>query len=148
MMRRTLFILAITLLLVIACKKDNAVNPSIEIIGSWSTYSYDDTFFSLSNVTADQYPCIADNTLTFKSDSTFTQTYSGGSVCNIGSSVTFGVPGQAPLTGTWHQEGNDVYCGPDHYVMSSKNGKLILTSNIVFIYNGTSYTETAVLHKK
>ena len=103
-MKNTFFLFAIILLLA-ACSKDKKTTPAVKLLdvtGSWSTYSQDDTFFTLGNVTADQFPCIADNVITFNPDSSYTSKYIGANVCWItpqhggNGSISFGDPPMLP----------------------------------------------------
>jgi len=155
-MKNTFFLFAIILLLA-ACSKDKKTTPAVKLLdvtGSWSTYSQDDTFFTLGNVTADQFPCIADNVITFNPDSSYTSKYIGANVCWItpqhggNGSISFGDPANAAQTGAWRRNGNDIYIGKEHYVVSNVNNKLVLNYNTSLLINGTTYTVTAVFYKK
>jgi len=156
-MKNTFFLFAIILLLA-ACSKDKKVTPPIitplDVTGQWSLYSSDDTFFTTGIVTANQYPCITNNIITFKSDSTYSSQYTGTDICYItpthggNGSAAIGEPGQPVKTGTWRRNGNDIYIGTDHYVASKVNSSLVLNATGSFTLNGTTYTITSVFHKK
>jgi len=154
-MKKTFLALAIIFSFA-ACKKDNkqpsTVIQPLNATGSWALYSNDDTFFTVGKVTADQYPCIANNILTFKSDSTYSSNYTGTSICYVSAvrgngSTTLGMPGQPPQTGTWRRNGNDIYIGTEHYVISNPNGKLTLNLNSSFTVNGVSYSIAAIFYQ-
>lgn len=152
-MKKIIFILAISGLF-ISCKKDKST-PSIKPLdatGTWTLYSSVSTFFTIGTVTADTYPCMKSNELTFKSDSSYTAGYTGINPCyvtptqNVGA-VIIGSPANPSTTGTWHRNGNDIFIKTDHYVITNVNNQLILTATFNFTVSGTSYTTTEVFHK-
>ena len=143
-------------LLITACSK-NTVKPSatviapIDVTGSWSIYSTTEN--NNPTITADQYPCLAENVITFKSDSTWSAAYSGTDVCytspkGVGAS-TEGTPGAAPNTGTWHRNGNNIMLGAGSTsVVTNVNGKLTLTETDIFTLHGSTNIYISVLNKK
>ena len=157
---KKIFLAIAVIFLFATCKKDSSsstTTPPVTLLdatGSWSLYSNNNTYFTSGLVTVADYPCIGDNILTLKADSTYSSSYTGADTCYvtashaIGSAVTMGTPGVAPVTGTWHRNGNNIYIGALEYGIAKVNGALILNLNYSLTINGVGYTVTAVYNKK
>ena len=158
MIKRLLPCLLVSLLLV-ACKKDKkTVTPvTYSVIGNWTLYSYQTNFGIGVNATVTQYPCMGYNTLTFYTDSTSSQNYSGIDTCFItpthikaDGAQNYGIPGLLPLASTWHQKGNTIYMtypgNPQKVpgVINSANGKLQITFKDTITSGANTYYITSV----
>ncbi|MBV8388849.1 MAG: lipocalin family protein [Mucilaginibacter sp.] len=151
-------ILILMILLFASCKKNQKPTPIIDPTGTWTLYSLDTDappYPIHSNV--QQYPCMADNVLTFNKDLTYTINYTGKDTCFIGTSpYTFpaikgpwiGMPGEAQISGGWRQDGNTVYWGPGQGTISTSNGKTFLTAHTSVTYNGVTYDYKTVTVKQ
>jgi hypothetical protein len=148
-MKKIIFLVAVALLF-ITCKKEQKLPRVIDATGTWTLYSWKETPAGSLDVNADQFPCISNNVLTFNKDQTFTRNYVGKDTCFVASSpITWmGMPGQASLTGSWHQDGNTVYWYSSHGTISTSNGKTFLTSIDTVNGAGNRYTITTVDIKK
>lgn len=137
-------ILMLIALVFTTCKKDNKL---IDVTGVWTLYSWDDNSPASLHVNVNQYPCIAGNILTFSKDQTYTLKYIGTDTCFVSPrSVSFprtgtsiGIPGQPQRTGTWSQNGNTVTWGNAQGIISTSNGKTIITVHTPITYSGVSY---------
>ena len=115
MTKRVLLCLPLFILF-IACKKGNKPAPTYNynITGNWTLYSYATNYGGGVNASVAQYPCMAYNVLTFYTDSTSSQSYSGIDTCFITPSHTtgaqyFGLPGLVPSSFKWSLRGSVVY---------------------------------------
>ena len=93
-----------------ACKKESkSVNP---VVGTWTLDSTYTELPIIISANAAQFPCLANNIITFNSDNTATASYIGADTCyllNMPGLKTFqGVPGHAPEKSTWTTNGNKV----------------------------------------
>ncbi|MDB5154864.1 MAG: hypothetical protein JWR54_3615 [Mucilaginibacter sp.] len=157
-MKKILFLAAIVLFF-ITCKKNKTVAPVIDATGTWTLYSWKSDI-PLSNlyVTADQYPCMSDNVLIFNKNHAYTSNYMGKDTCYVThdfnnfpgglKGTALGISGQPEISGSWHQDGNILYFGSYHGVMSNANGKTALTLNDSISYNGNKYFASTVDIKK
>jgi hypothetical protein len=140
-MTKNLLFCLLAVLLLTTCKKDAKTNTgaTLDVTGTWTLYSWKSNLGSPLDVTANEYPCIADNVLTLNANGTTKLIYTGSDSCYVtaihhGSGVTtIGIPGQAAVTSTWRQDGNNVYL-PDNSgnpgVVTNVNGKLYMTTTV------------------
>lgn len=146
-MKKPLLILCI-LGFIVSCKKDSkpGSNDNLNLTGKWTLYSWQETSTDGGfDAEVTQYPCIADNILQINADFTTNTSYKGKDTCYVApphsgrfSGSTFiGTPGQTPQSGIWSRIGNDIYISGEHYVISSSNGKLYLTTTAVDPQGGT-----------
>jgi hypothetical protein len=157
-MPKNLFLLLIIILFT-TCKKDKQITPvTYDVTGKWTLYSYQTQIFGGLDVTADQYPCIAENVLTLNADFTSGLAYTGSDPCYVTPlgrlGTTIGTPGQPITASTWSLSGNTLYFvfpttkGSDHGVIASVAGKLHLTTVDTIVYNSNRYTVTSVAIKQ
>jgi len=133
-MKKYLFLICVTILL-FGCKKDKSVTPTppqLDVVGTWSLYSWQQTNL---DATVTKYPCLSENILKINSDNTTAENYTGKDTCYIvrptgplTSWTAIGIPGQAVVSNTWRRNGNDIYIGSEHSVISNSNGTLFLTT--------------------
>lgn len=130
-MKKILLLLIISILF-FTCKKES-ISPS-DVKGTWSLYSFNKPSYEI-NVTADQIHCMADNHMTFNSNSTIISSFDGTGSCVIGTfggspfPVVFGSIQDQPVTEKWHLNGNKITIGTIVWVISNVNDQLILTYN-------------------
>jgi hypothetical protein len=158
-MTKNLFLWSLLFVLFAGCKKDE-MPLTYNVIGTWTLYSATNQFPVVQDIELAQYPCIANNVLTIKGDSTSVSNYVGTSPCNVTPPNAdyiedLGVPGQAAIPSTWIISGNIVkftYPSENNYayqgIVSSVNGKLYLTVKDNFTYNSQAYTTTSVYLKE
>jgi len=137
------FIAAI--LLLSTCKKGTTVTPNpplLDVLGKWSLYSSKQPG---SDVTVAQLPCLADNILQINADGTTTSSYIGTDTCfTVRPTGPFtgwsaiGLPGQSVYASTWSRDGNNIYIGGEHNVISSTNNQLYLTETDTITVDVTS----------
>jgi hypothetical protein len=137
-------LILVTILLFTTCKKGNNTKPSpplLDVVGKWSLYSWQQTGI---NANAAQFPCLADNILQINADNTTNASYIGTDTCftvrptgPLSTWTAIGIPGQAANASTWRRNGNNVYIGSQHYVLSNSGNQLYLTATdtINGIYN-------------
>ena len=131
----------LVLLLFTTCKKETKTNTTttLDVVGKWNLYSWNGNVPSNLNVTADQYPCIAENVLTLNANGTTNLSYTGLDSCYVtaihhGSGLaTLGVPGQASTASTWTLDGDKLYLPGNNgspSIITNVNGKLHMTTTV------------------
>jgi len=147
-MRKILILASIIGIAFYSCKKDPKINITNQVIGTWSLYSLTNTLNPQTPVaTSDQYPCVADSKLIFKSDGTlvlpsFSKCYISAIILGGGSFISR----NSGVTGTWYVSGISVYTTvhdsttnlvfKDHYTLSNTSGKTQLKS-VDTVLNGS-----------
>jgi hypothetical protein len=158
-MKRILPLISIALLLFTCSKKDTPKKTSPDITGTFALYSLKSPNL---DVTADTYPCMAENVIVFNSDSTFVASYKGADSCYVTAirgyvngvgPTMIGIAGQPSQSGSWHQNQNDLYLvfaiGTSHKIITTENGKLVLKETATYHnLDGTAFTISTVNIKK
>jgi hypothetical protein len=136
----------------ISCKKSNtAPTATLDVVGKWSLYSsQQDPSSGGLNVNATQYPCISNNVLQINADHTTSTSYTGTDTCyvtpNLGPlspRTSIGIPGQSPFSDIWTLNGNDIYLGKEHGVISSSNNQLYITT--IDTISGPAYSSPLII---
>jgi len=140
-MKKYLLFCLLAVLLLANCKKDAKTNntATLNVTGTWTLYSWKSDVGAILDVTANQYPCIAENVLVLNANGTTNLTYTGSDSCYVtaihhGSGVTtIGIPGQAAVASTWRLDGNNLYLPNNNgapSVVTSVSGKLYMTTTV------------------
>jgi hypothetical protein len=130
----------------ISCKKSNpAPTTTLDVVGKWSLYSWDQSGSGGLNIDATQFPCLLNNVIQINADYSTIRTYTGTDTCYVtprhglfNGGTSIGMVGQAPVLNTWSRSGNNIYIGDQPFIISSSNGKLYLTSSITVTQGFTS----------
>jgi hypothetical protein len=133
------FLLFFSLLLLVACKKNKISNPAdqtFDAVGTWSMYS---TGSGPYTKTADSYPCLANNKLTFNADSSYLAFYAAADTCYLEhtqtSSYIVGEAGDS-TKGSYQVIGHTIHLktqyGPSVGVLSDSNNfeKVVIADTI------------------
>ena len=121
--------------LISTCKKNTTDTPpdySGIVVGKWSAYTFSTNLVNVS-VNVAQYPCIANNVMTYNADHTEVLNYVGQDTCYVSQSSgqigpeSFGEAGQAPINSTWSAHNNILYLdyngGTEIGIISMVNNK-------------------------
>lgn len=104
--------------IITGCKKSSTKptpNYSGIIAGRWSGYNFTTNAILDISANVSQFPCIANNVMTFNTDNTEVRTYVGNDTCYLAkipaqqANLIVGEAGQAPTNSTWTVHGNLLY---------------------------------------
>jgi hypothetical protein len=149
-------VFSLFLFLISGCKKDDSSNDAaVSLIGTWSSNTLSTKTPNnqpYSSYSAADYPCIADNKVTFIQGGTIEGKYTGTTSCTLpepnGGSLSIGGPGST-ITGTFIQNGNAITMvtstGTSNCTLSTgSDGKAKLSCDYI---SPTNYTITSVFVK-